>query len=372
MAHRSRRRHARATDESQQRRGLSDSHRREHCLVRRDATTAVPDRGCGRSTSSSVARVESASGWSNTRRCRPARMGRGSSPRSPIRAPRSGPFRFSTASRTERDVQPFTRVQRERDDAAVCRGLPLLCVRGRRLAEGSGAIATARPSSSGAPETIRCRRRLDSHVMPGASPSRCDAMASSDCTCCLPMAPSSQPLTDAVDVRGSSSWSPDQKWIVTGGADASGDGLFKVPVDGGPAGSARQGTGARSGVVSRRQHDRVRRAERRFTVAAARRQARRIACRAARHPVPARRRREPKPDSCPTAAGSSTCRAWSSRRISGSSIWRPDRSRQLTRFDHSAAMWGFDVSPDGKQIVFDRSRNASDIVLIDLPRNPPR
>jgi Tol biopolymer transport system component len=35
-------------------------------------------------------------------------------------------------------------------------------------------------------------------------------------------------------------------------------------------------------------------------------------------------------------------------------------------------MWGFDVSPDGKQIVFDRARNASDIVLIDLPRAPRR
>jgi hypothetical protein len=36
-------------------------------------------------------------------------------------------------------------------------------------------------------------------------------------------------------------------------------------------------------------------------------------------------------------------------------------------FNHGEAMWGFDVSPDGKQIVFDRSRNASDIVLIELP-----
>jgi Tol biopolymer transport system component len=46
------------------------------------------------------------------------------------------------------------------------------------------------------------------------------------------------------------------------------------------------------------------------------------------------------------------------------------QSRQLTRFNHAAAMWGFDVSPDGQQIVFDRSRNASDIVLIDLAKSP--
>jgi Tol biopolymer transport system component len=31
----------------------------------------------------------------------------------------------------------------------------------------------------------------------------------------------------------------------------------------------------------------------------------------------------------------------------------------------SEAIWSFDVSPDGKHIVFDQSRNASDIVLID-------
>jgi hypothetical protein len=30
-------------------------------------------------------------------------------------------------------------------------------------------------------------------------------------------------------------------------------------------------------------------------------------------------------------------------------------------------MQSFDVSPDGKQIVFDRYRQNSDVVLIDLP-----
>jgi Tol biopolymer transport system component len=43
------------------------------------------------------------------------------------------------------------------------------------------------------------------------------------------------------------------------------------------------------------------------------------------------------------------------------------QSRQLTRLNHQTATWGFDVSPDGR-IVFDRMRNASDIVLIDLNR----
>src|SRR4029453_2030823 len=43
----------------------------------------------------------------------------------------------------------------------------------------------------------------------------------------------SQLLTDAVDVRGAASWSPDGKWIGSGGLDARGQGLFKIPVGGG-------------------------------------------------------------------------------------------------------------------------------------------
>ena len=43
-------------------------------------------------------------------------------------------------------------------------------------------------------------------------------------------------------------------------------------------------------------------------------------------------------------------------------------TRQLTRLNNSAAMRTFDITPDGKQIVFDRLRENSDIVLIDLPK----
>ena len=43
-------------------------------------------------------------------------------------------------------------------------------------------------------------------------------------------------------------------------------------------------------------------------------------------------------------------------------------SRQLTRLNNSAATQSFDVTADGKQIVFDRVRENSDIVLIDLAR----
>jgi len=44
------------------------------------------------------------------------------------------------------------------------------------------------------------------------------------------------------------------------------------------------------------------------------------------------------------------------------------KSRQLTHLNSTARMRTFDITPDGKQIVFDRLRDNSDIVLIDLPR----
>ena len=42
--------------------------------------------------------------------------------------------------------------------------------------------------------------------------------------------------------------------------------------------------------------------------------------------------------------------------------------RQLTRLSNQGALGTFDITPDGKAIVFDRSRENSDIVLIDLPK----
>jgi hypothetical protein len=42
------------------------------------------------------------------------------------------------------------------------------------------------------------------------------------------------------------------------------------------------------------------------------------------------------------------------------------KQRVLTRFDASSAMRTFDITPDGKGIVFDRSDEKSDIVLIEL------
>jgi len=42
--------------------------------------------------------------------------------------------------------------------------------------------------------------------------------------------------------------------------------------------------------------------------------------------------------------------------------------RQLTNLKPGYSIKSFDVSPDGRQILFDRVRQNSDIVLIDLAR----
>jgi Tol biopolymer transport system component len=42
--------------------------------------------------------------------------------------------------------------------------------------------------------------------------------------------------------------------------------------------------------------------------------------------------------------------------------------RQLTRLANQGTVGSFDITPDGKHIVFDRSRENSHIVLIERPK----
>ena len=45
-----------------------------------------------------------------------------------------------------------------------------------------------------------------------------------------------------------------------------------------------------------------------------------------------------------------------------------NKIRQLTDFSDRGYLNSFDITPDGKHLVFDRSRQNSDVVLIDLPK----
>ena len=45
-------------------------------------------------------------------------------------------------------------------------------------------------------------------------------------------------------------------------------------------------------------------------------------------------------------------------------------TRQVAHVTGQASIWGFDITPDGKRIVFDRHHENSNIVLIERPRKP--
>ena len=57
--------------------------------------------------------------------------------------------------------------------------------------------------------------------------------------------------------------------------------------------------------------------------------------------------------------------------ISHKEFWVVDlktgRERQLTNLGRAFAIGDFDISADGREIIFDRAREESDIVLFDLP-----
>jgi serine/threonine protein kinase/Tol biopolymer transport system component len=178
------------------------------------------------------------------------------------------------------------------------------------------------------------------------------------------------PLSSDVDVRGTASWSPDGNWLVTAGSDRAGAGLFKLPADGGSP--VRIATGPfLDPVWSPRGDLIVYGGTQVFTFMPL----------LGVHPdgTPAKLpeinvRREgqrarflPDGTGLVYTLGSTTA---------GQDFWLLDlstmHSRLLTRLSNPAAMGAFDITPDGSRIVFDRLRENSHILLIDLTAQQPR
>jgi serine/threonine protein kinase/Tol biopolymer transport system component len=173
-----------------------------------------------------------------------------------------------------------------------------------------------------------------------------------------------RPLSSDVDVRGTASWSPDGKWIVVAGSDRNGQGVFKLPVDGGTP--VRIVTGPFLDPVWSPKGDMI------------------VYCGAqvftltrllAVHPdgtqaslpeIKVQREGE-RVRFLPDGTGLIYMLGDT---LAEQDFWLLDlrtmHSRRLTKLSSSAVMRTFDITPDGRRIVFDRLTEDSDILLIDL------
>jgi Tol biopolymer transport system component len=174
-----------------------------------------------------------------------------------------------------------------------------------------------------------------------------------------------QSLAEPIDIDGSVCWSPDGKWIVAGGFDDRGPGLFKIPLDHAApirliAGSGRDPEWSPSGdlIVYTGANVSVD-----APLLAVRADGTNVELPAIRLRVEGKRYR---------FVPHSLALVYAQGPFPAQDFWLLDlatkKSRQLTRFSNSAATRSFDVTADGKQIVFDRVRDNSDIVLIDIAR----
>ncbi len=174
-----------------------------------------------------------------------------------------------------------------------------------------------------------------------------------------------QPIGEGIVAQGSSCWSPDGKWIVTGGNDSTGPGLFKIPLEGGAP--VRLVAGQALNPVWSPDGNLIVYAGTNVSTFAPLLAVRPDGTRVEMPHISLRRLGEHvrfSPD------GKSLI--YMQGLLASQDFWLLDlatmKSRPLTKLQNRAAMRTFDVTSDGKQIVFDRLRENSQVVMIDLPK----
>jgi len=171
---------------------------------------------------------------------------------------------------------------------------------------------------------------------------------------------------DNLDVRGTPAWSPDGKWLVAGGNDGKSDGLFKIPVDGGAPVKLASGL-AFNPVWSK---------NRPLIVYAGPN----VAAEQDLFGVnPDDGGKVDLPPMRTFGEGAMTRFMPDGNSLiyfgrSGADFdfilvdLKTNSRHSLAHLDATLTVHSFDITPDGKQIVFDRVRQNSDVYLIDLKR----